>query len=149
MGSYDRVVGSTDVVDRIALSMKDCGLSIFVTTLTTSSAFSLSLISDIPAVRDFSIYASVSVAIDFLYQVTFFIALIIINDERIQCSRFDLTPCLIRRNNESSVSEEVAGSTAMNVKIMSWYAKKLIHLATPHKVVIIVGESIHLSVVNV
>ena len=142
---------SADVVDRISLSVKDCGLSIFLTTLTTSSAFCLCLISNIPAVRHFSIYASVCVAIDFLYQITFFIALIVVNDKRIRNSRLDFIPCLMRRNHHESTStlvaeEEVIDSTRpINVKMMSWYAKKLITLSTPQKLVIIIGERIFFS----
>ena len=142
MGSYQRFTGSENTLDRVTLSIEDCGLSIFVTTFTTSLAFGLNLFSSIPAVKDFSVYASVCVIIDFMFQLTFFIVLMIVNDERIEEERYDWIPCLKRiSSNEVHVSRQTVDSASINVKIMTWYAERLVDLPRTAKFVAVLGKS--------
>ena len=142
MGSYQRVAGSENIIDRVTLSIKDCGLSIFVTTFTTSLAFGLNLFSSIPAVKDFSVYASVCVIIDFIFQLTYFVALMVVNDERIKAERYDLIPCLKRiSSNEVHDSSQAVDAASVNVKIMTWYAERLVDLPKTAKIVTMLGKS--------
>ncbi|CAB9522284.1 Pick C1-like protein 1 [Seminavis robusta] len=88
IGSYNRTRG-TDIEKRIQLTMEDISLSIGITTLTSSLAFALGIFSDIPSVRWLCLYACPSILIDFAYQITFFIALIVLDERRIQDNRRD------------------------------------------------------------
>lgn len=49
--SYARTDPSLSPVDRIRKTMKDVGISIFMTTATTEVAFVMGLISPLPAIR--------------------------------------------------------------------------------------------------
>ena len=75
--------------DRVRQTMKDAGVSISVTTLTTAVAFALGAISNIPAVRWLCLYAMVTIIIDFFYQISFFMALLVLDAKRIQDYLYD------------------------------------------------------------
>lgn len=63
---------SLPVVDRIAGTFEDAAVSISITSLTDILAFCVGAISPIPAIRIFCLYTGVAVFFDFLYQITFF-----------------------------------------------------------------------------
>jgi len=67
---------------RLAKALGRCALSITYTTLTDVAAFGLGCMGTLPAVRYFCAYAAVAVAADFLYQVTFFVAVLAIDERR-------------------------------------------------------------------
>ena len=92
-GSFDRTDKSLSTEERIRLAVLDCGASITATTLTTTAAFWLGMTSTIPAIRAFYMYGGPCVLIDFLYQLTFFVALISINERRIYDCRRDCCIC--------------------------------------------------------
>jgi hypothetical protein len=67
---------------KLAKALGRCALSITYTTLTDVAAFGLGCLGTIPAVRYFCAYAAVAVAFDFVYQVTFFLAVFAIDERR-------------------------------------------------------------------
>ncbi len=140
-GSYSRTDTSISSVDRILITVKDCGLSIFVTTVTTSLAFCLCLMSKIPAVRDFSMYATLSVMVDFLFQITFFISLIKVNDERIEHRRYDCIPCCAREGEEEEEDESTArrSGDALNIRLMRAFSLNIVAAPKSIKIAIIFG----------
>jgi predicted RND superfamily exporter protein len=73
-----------DVVDRIELTMQEVGLSVSLTTLTTLLAFILGSFSTIPGVRWLCFYAASAIVCDYVYQITFFVALLVLDERRIQ-----------------------------------------------------------------
>jgi len=74
----------------IAETMDEVGLSICLTTITTMVAFALGIIiSSIPAVRWLCIYGFTCIGIDFIYQITFFVALLVMDEKRIMANRYD------------------------------------------------------------
>ena len=95
-GSYHRKQSQTaaDIPKRIDATMEDVGVSIFLTSLTSMLAFILGSFSSIPAVRWLCLYAFPCIGIDFLYQITFFIALIVLDEQRIQDNRMDYLTCI-------------------------------------------------------
>jgi len=84
---------SLSPAERVAVVIKDVGLSLMMTTSTTSLAFALGSLSRIPSLRWFSCYAFTCVVIDFLYQVTFFIAVLVIDERRVEDNRIDCCFC--------------------------------------------------------
>lgn len=94
VGAYKRTDKSLDIEERIEEALKDCGVSIFLTTTTTSSAFLLGLTSQVPGMRDYFVFASLSIFVDFLFQITFFIALLIKDEKRKKDNRTDCIVCL-------------------------------------------------------
>ena len=85
---------NNNVQERIQQTMQDVGLSIFVTTLTTAVAFGLGSVSSIPAVRWLCLYSMTTIVIDFVYQITFFVALLVLDEQRIQQRRRDACVCV-------------------------------------------------------
>lgn len=94
IGAYNRTDPNKDVVDRIQEATRDIGLSIVLTTVTTSVAFGLGCLSNLPALYWLSFYAFTSMVLVFLYTCTFFVALLVLDDRRIQENRRDCCICL-------------------------------------------------------
>uniref|UniRef100_A0A1I7Y8Y4 SSD domain-containing protein n=1 Tax=Steinernema glaseri TaxID=37863 RepID=A0A1I7Y8Y4_9BILA len=59
---------------RIAETMEEAGPSITLTSLTNGLSFAVGALASTPAIRLFCIYTAVGVLIDFIYQLTFFVA---------------------------------------------------------------------------
>ena len=97
-GAFARTKPDQSMEDRVRQTMKDAGVSISVTTLTTAVAFALGAISNIPAVRWLCLYAMVTIIIDFFYQISFFMALLVLDAKRIQDNRRDCCVCLTAQN---------------------------------------------------
>ena len=83
--------------------MEEVGLSITLTTTTTMVAFALGSISSIPAIRWLCIYGLVTIGVDFVYQITYFVAWLVLDEQRVQARRKDC--CIwvrIDNNNEEN-----------------------------------------------
>ena len=65
-----------------------------LTSIAESIAFFLGALTSMPAVRLFSLYAAVSVLIDFFLQITVFISLITLDHKRTIENRIDVCCCL-------------------------------------------------------
>ena len=83
-GEYMRTDESKPIQDRVRDTFEEVGLSIFLTSLTTSGAFVLGVLSAMPAVIWLSFYACLAVVVDFIYQITFFVAFLVLDEQRIQ-----------------------------------------------------------------
>ncbi|XP_063417438.1 NPC intracellular cholesterol transporter 1-like [Mytilus trossulus] len=70
------------------------GPSMLLTSSAESIAFFLGALTNMPAVRVFSLYAALAVLIDFLLQITVFIALMTIDAKRQEGDRFDACCCI-------------------------------------------------------
>lgn len=57
-------------------SLAKSGASVTVTSVTDVLCFGVGVISNMPVVRLFCIYTSIALAIDFIYQITFFTAIV-------------------------------------------------------------------------
>jgi hypothetical protein len=88
-GAFDRTDPRKDCVDRIYQTFEDVGVSVTLTSITSATAFGLGCISSIPAVYWLCLYAFPTILIDFIYQVTFFVALIAIDERRVRDNRRD------------------------------------------------------------
>lgn len=73
-GEYRRTCPTKTPEERIQDTIQHTGLSITMTSLTSSIAFALGGTSSIRAVRWLAMYGFLAIMIDFLYQITFFVA---------------------------------------------------------------------------
>jgi len=115
--------------------MEDIGSSITVTTITTTLAFLLGLMSTVPAIFWLCLYASLTIMIDFIYQITFFVAILVLDERRLQAQRISGRMCCLTRSISSPGDEEIQASARVNpIKItnnhfadraMKWYAEQL------------------------
>ncbi|WKY12896.1 hypothetical protein Q1695_004034 [Nippostrongylus brasiliensis] len=69
--------------DQIAETMEEAGPSITVTSLTNILSFGIGILTPTPAISIFCLYTCVGVAIDFVYQLTFFVAALVYEEMRI------------------------------------------------------------------
>ena len=83
-----------EAVERIRVTINDVGVSITLTTLTSTLAFAMGCVSDIPAVRWLCLYAFPSVLMVYFYQLTFFVACIVLDENRIKDRRMDVCCCV-------------------------------------------------------
>jgi len=82
VGAYQRVPYHLPVEEKMALTLERAGSSIFVTSATDFCAFLMGLYTRLPALRAFSAYAAMAIFFDFAYQVTFFVAFLVLDARR-------------------------------------------------------------------
>ena len=128
MTAYKRTDPSKSPVERVHDTIDEVGMSIFMTTATSSLAFGLGCTSTIPAIRWLCLYAFPTIAIDFIYQITFFVALIVIDEQRIQNRRKDwLCCCAVPEKDEEGefegTTEEAPREKHLSEKFMIAYSE--------------------------
>ncbi|KAK9527515.1 hypothetical protein VZT92_014072 [Zoarces viviparus] len=79
------------VPTRMAHSYKEAVMSITITALTDVFKFSVGVASDFPSVQSFSLYASVSIVLCYIYTITLFGAFLALNGRREASNRHWLT----------------------------------------------------------
>ncbi|CAF4340512.1 unnamed protein product, partial [Adineta steineri] len=89
----DRRLPDEDVESQISRIVGRVGPAMLLTSLSESIAFFLGALTPMPAVRLFSLYAGMSVLIDFLLQITIFVSLITLDQKRTLDKRFDVFCC--------------------------------------------------------
>lgn len=149
-GSFFRTDVNREILDRIEETIEEVGISITLTTLTSAVAFGFGCMSSIPAVIWLCLYAFPTIIIDFLYQLTFFVAILVLDERRVLENRRDCLCCLTvepttnpKPEEEMPVDGELSNSDVSNeqekdkakptIKVestidrfMSWYAGKLL-----------------------
>lgn len=98
-----------DVVEVIGLTLGRVGPSMLMSTVAQVTAFVLGSISDMPAVRSFSLYAAVSLAWNFVLQMTIFIGALCLDLKRQHAQRADIFCCLQRNPRESLEVDDSEG----------------------------------------
>ncbi|CAB9526306.1 Pick type protein homolog 1B [Seminavis robusta] len=131
-GAYFRTDPDKEPEERIREAMEEVGLSISVTTITTMVAFMLGLLSTIPAIYWLNLYAFPTIAVDFLFQITFFVALIVLDERRIQANRMDCCTCITSKKVSEDWESDIAAPNqtrtrkTVSERFMAWYARKLL-----------------------
>ena len=90
----DRIQDGEDVETQIGRIVGRVGPAMLLTSVSESIAFFLGALTPMPAVRLFSLYAAVSVLIDFLLQITIFVTFITLDHKRSLEDRIDVFCCL-------------------------------------------------------
>jgi hypothetical protein len=152
-----------DIVDRVEDCMQEVGISIVVSTLTTVVAFSMGCATSMPMIRWFCIYAAPTVLIDFIYQISFFVAVMVLDDQRVQNHRYDCLVCVVRKksNNENAEAEgelqqqqqeeqivprSLSHGPSWATKFMSRYSNILLRPATKALVLILFSLMLGLGI---
>ena len=108
LGSYMRTDPAKDPVIRIQETMDDIGLSISLTTLTTATAFILGSFSSVPAVYWLCQYCFPTIFFVFFFQLTFFVACIVLDERRIHAKRQDILICRKVEDTDDRAPPETA-----------------------------------------
>ncbi|CEL93643.1 unnamed protein product [Vitrella brassicaformis CCMP3155] len=82
--------------ERVSLTMKECGPSITMTTLTSFVAFAAGAGASFPVVSGFCIYTSIAILCAFLMTITAFLACVHLDAIRQSRNRIDLVFCKSR-----------------------------------------------------
>ncbi|CAJ1971645.1 unnamed protein product [Sphenostylis stenocarpa] len=98
-----RQPSSLPVEEQISNAMGEVGPSITLASLSEIVAFAVGSFVSMPACRVFSMIAALAVLLDFLLQITAFVALVTLDFVRARDNRIDCFPCI--KLNPSSVEE--------------------------------------------
>ncbi|XP_041982247.1 NPC intracellular cholesterol transporter 1 isoform X2 [Aricia agestis] len=93
------------VAEHIGRTLGQVGPSMFLTSASECTCFFLGALSDMPAVRAFALYAGVALLVDFLLQLTCFVALLAIDTHRQNANRFDVLCCIGGTKSEAGGGE--------------------------------------------
>jgi Niemann-Pick C1 protein len=92
------------VHDRVSKALGRMGPSILLSATTETVAFAMGAAVGMPAVRNFAAYAAGAVLINALLQITMFVAVLALNQRRVEDGRADCFPCIrARRSNSLNV----------------------------------------------
>lgn len=94
-GALDRCPKHLSLEDRVAYMMKTAGTSITLTSVTDAVAFALGTTTSFPALKYFCIYAAIGVVLDFFFQITFFCAALVWDEQRIMSKERDCFCCVM------------------------------------------------------
>ncbi|ODV89534.1 hypothetical protein CANCADRAFT_58439 [Tortispora caseinolytica NRRL Y-17796] len=111
---------------RVSRALARVGPSIFLSTLSETITFLIATIVDMPAVRNFAIYAAGAVIANAWLQLTFLIAVISLDQRRLEARRVDCFPCI---QLLSGVTEDYYPYT-LSTFIRKYYAPLLLKKAT-------------------
>lgn len=120
---FDRQDKSHIPVNRVSFALSKVGATITMTTVTDIIAFFVSSTSTFPAIRYFCIYTALCISIEFLLQITLFIAFLSFDARRIFSNRNDCCPSIQVQDRTCC---RLPNQFSWSAKIMRSYAEKLI-----------------------
>ena len=121
--SFDQQDKTESVDVQMAKALEKIGPNILITALSEAAAFLAGSIVPMPAVSSFSLYAAVAIFVDFILQMTCFIAFLSLNEQRVRANRVDLVPFI-----KVKVEDEEPRSSLLE----SFFSRYLV--PTPQKV---------------
>ncbi|XP_067119622.1 patched domain-containing protein 3-like [Centruroides vittatus] len=100
------------VEERMGESYSEAAVSITITSLTSCLSFCIGIITNLPIVRIFSIFASVAIFFTYIYQITFFGACMALSGYREE-KRIHSLLCCKRLQNEKERSDSHTGKDSI------------------------------------
>ncbi|KAG8369281.1 hypothetical protein BUALT_Bualt15G0135100 [Buddleja alternifolia] len=107
---------------RISNALEEVGPSITLASLCEVLAFAVGSFIPMPACRVFSMFAALAVLLDFLLQVTAFVALIVFDFWRTEAKRIDCFPCIKLSRTNANLDK---GSHQQKIGLLSRYMKDI------------------------
>ncbi|KAI4336697.1 hypothetical protein L6164_015190 [Bauhinia variegata] len=123
---------------RISNALVEVGPSITLASVAEVLAFAVGSFIPMPACRVFSMFAALAVLLDFLLQVTAFVALIVLDFLRVEEKRVDCFPCIkvssMHADNDKGTDQRKPGLLARYMKevhapILSIWGVKIVVIA--------------------
>ena len=78
---------------RLVATLSSAGSSIFMTTLTDLIAFAISTVTDFRGIEFFCLYAALAITFVFFLMITFFLAFMKLDINRVEKWKYDVIPC--------------------------------------------------------
>lgn len=110
-----------EIIPLIGLTMNEAGPSITVASLCEFLAFIVGYLTNIPALQSFCLAAAFAVILDFLLQITLFLAFVCLDDTRVRENRIDIFPCYKITSTAEVLEESEDCSTSCITKVVSVY----------------------------
>ncbi|KAL4186468.1 hypothetical protein AMTRI_Chr09g34040 [Amborella trichopoda] len=123
--------------ERVSNALVEVGPSITLASLSEVVAFAVGSFIPMPACRVFSMFAALAVLLDFLLQVTAFVALIVFDFSRAEDRRIDCFPCIKVSTSESQKDNTQRGPGLLVRYMKEIHAPVLSHLGVKIGVVAI------------
>lgn len=112
------------VAERIARALGRMGPSILLSATTETVAFALGAAVGMPAVRNFAAYAAGAVFINALLQVTMFVSVLALNQQRVEAGRVDCVPCVkLSKGVDSGMPNGYGGAPFSGVEEEGWLSR--------------------------
>ncbi|KAI1729686.1 patched family domain-containing protein [Ditylenchus destructor] len=99
---------------RVGSMLADAGPSITITSLTNWLSFAIGIFTPTPAIRTFCIFISVAVFYDYVYQVFFYTAVIMIGGRREELRLNAYVPCIKVPERKTSAASQEASQNVWN-----------------------------------
>ncbi|EFN63960.1 Niemann-Pick C1 protein [Camponotus floridanus] len=90
------------ISEHIGTVMAAVGPSMLLTSMSEFFCFLIGAFSSMPAVNTFAMYASLSILINFLLQITAFVALLALDSRRAENNRLDVFCCISTKENSET-----------------------------------------------
>lgn len=113
-----------DLTLRISFAMRNIGPSCFISAILQVSMFVLATSVDMPAVKNFAIYSAGAVAINFILQMTCFVALLALDQKRLEENRIDCIPCITISSPVQLEGDADAEEKHLEYNFSHWVKKK-------------------------
>ncbi|KAK5136783.1 hypothetical protein LTR08_002079 [Meristemomyces frigidus] len=135
------------VSDRVGRAMGRMGPSILLSASCETVAFALGAAVGMPAVRNFAAYAAGAVFINALLQITMFVAVLALNQERVEAGRADCVPCLTLKqgNREGGMVNGYGGAPFSGMEEEGWLSR----FVRKHYAPTILGKKVKVVIVTV
>lgn len=91
--------------EKVGKTLGQVGPSMLLTGCSEIFCFGVGALSNMPAVHTFAIFATIAVLFDFVFQITAFIALMSLDEERYEQNRLDIICCIKVSEAENDFSK--------------------------------------------
>lgn len=89
-----------ELTEIIGKTLEKAGASITITSLTDIIAFLVGGTTVLPSLKSFCIFASICILMTYLYVVTFFVAVLTLDEKRLLKSQNGCVPCLVHKESK-------------------------------------------------
>lgn len=143
---FDRVNVShpdEEIDERVGRALGRMGPSILLSAITETVAFAMGIFVGMPAVKNFAAYAAGAVFINAILQVTMFIAVLALNQRRVENLRADCFPCFTVRRatstgfRDNTAYDDMAGESWLQKFIRRIYAPALLHRRAKAAIIVV------------
>merc|ERR1712038_1047689 len=109
------------IADKMAIALKHAGVSVTVTSLTDVFAFGVGAVTKMPGLESFCVCTAIGLGSIYLLQVSWFVAWMTLDEQRVESGRDGLLPCIVHQDFQPSA----CSSLEVGQTVMKYYAKLL------------------------
>lgn len=86
--------------ERIGKTLEKAGASITITSLTDIIAFLVGGTTVLPSLKSFCVFAAMCILMTYVYVVTYFVAVLTLDEKRLEKNRNGCCPCIVHKDNK-------------------------------------------------